>query len=104
MRRSVLALDALPLWTQFNDVVFYDTHVEDMKDGDVSKGFGLVAERALSSEAENLDIPRLLHVPKDLVLSAEAVEEHAKVDQEFRALLKAAGGKVGMHVPREERS
>lgn len=33
-------------------------------------------------------------VPKDLVLSSEAVEEWGKVDGHFRELLDRAGGKV----------
>jgi len=33
-------------------------------------------------------------VPKDLILSAETVEEHAKVDKHFKELLSAAGGQV----------
>lgn len=90
MRRSQLPISALPLWAKLNDCVFYDVCVKDFE----GKGLGFVAERALSSEEGNLDIPTLLHVPKDLVLSAEAVEEHAKVDKEFRELLNAAGGKV----------
>jgi hypothetical protein len=90
MRRSQLPVTALPLWAKLNDVIFYDICVKDLG----SKGFGFTAERALSSETGNLDIPTLLHVPKELILSAEAVEEHAKTDKEFRELLDAAGGKV----------
>lgn len=93
MRRTELSVSALPAWAKLNDVVFYDIGVKDIE----TKGFGLVAERVLSSE-EAFDVPALLRLPKDLVLSAETIQEHSKVDKHFRELLSAAGGVVG-HVP-----
>ncbi len=47
------------------------------------------------SSKDTFDIPTLLTVPKDLILSAEAIEEYAKTDKHFRELLGAAGGVVG---------
>jgi len=91
MRREQLPLTALPAWSKLNDVSFIDISVQELND---SKGSGLVTSRALSSKA-TYDIPTLLVVPHDLILSAEAIEEYAKVDQHFRELLKVAGGKVG---------
>jgi len=91
MQREQLPIAALPAWSKLNDVNFLDIKVKDLGG---SKGFGLVAERALSSE-DTFDIPTLLIIPHDLILSAEAIEEHAKVDQHFRQLLDVAGGKVG---------
>jgi hypothetical protein len=73
-----------------NDVTFLDTEVRDLG----TKGFGLVTQRALSSH-DTFDTPTLLLVPHDLILSAEAIEEHAKVDHHFRGLLDAAGSHVG---------
>lgn len=89
MRRAELPITALPAWTKLNDVIFYDISVHSIE----SKGFGLIADRQLSSE-DAFDMPVLLRIPKDLILSAEAVEEHARVDKDFRELLAAAGGVV----------
>jgi len=90
MHREQLPITALTTWSKLNDVNFLDIRVQDLGG---SKGFGLVAERALSSK-DTFDIPTLLIVPHDLILSAETVEEHAKVVQHFRQLLDVAGGKV----------
>jgi hypothetical protein len=95
MRRAELPITALPAWTKLNNVIFNDISVDDME----GKGFGLLADRPLSSE-DAFDIPVLLRVPKDLILSAGAVGEHARVDGEFRQLLAAAGGVVGHHLSR----
>ncbi|KAE9375663.1 SET domain-containing protein [Stipitochalara longipes BDJ] len=89
MHREKLPITALPAWSKLNDVNFLDSKVEDLGG---SKGFGLVTERALNSK-DIFDIPTLVTVPRELVLSAEAVEEHAKADQHFRQLLDATGGK-----------
>jgi hypothetical protein len=89
MRRTQLPLSALPAFCKLNDVSFIDTGVKDLAE----KGFGLVTERALNSQG-TFDIPTLLLVPHELILSAEFIEEHAKVDHHFRQLLDAAGGKV----------
>ncbi len=89
MRRAELPISALPAWTKLNDVIFYDISVHDIE----GKGFGLVADRHLSSE-DAFDMPVLLRVPRDLILSKEAVEEYAQVDKDFQELLTAAGGLV----------
>jgi len=90
MRRSHLPITALPAWSKLNDASFIDICVKDLGE---AKGFGLATERTLSSK-DTFDVPSLLIVPHDLILSAEAVEEHAKVDHHFKQLLEAAGGKV----------
>lgn len=89
MRRSTLPIAALPAWCKLNDVTFIDTDVTDQG----SKGYGLTLQRKLSSR-DTFDTPTLLIVPNELVLSAEAIEEHAKVDHHFCQLLDVAGGKV----------
>jgi hypothetical protein len=89
MRRAQLPIEALPAWCKLNDVTFLDTTVKNLG----AKGFGLVTERTLSSK-DVFDSPTLLLIPNDLVLSAEAVEEHGKVDHHFKQLIDAAGGKV----------
>jgi hypothetical protein len=95
MRREQLPITALPAWSKLNDVTFLDTKVQDLGG---SKGFGLVTERTLNSK-DTFDIPTLLTIPHDLILSAEAIREHGKVDQHFRQLLDAAGGKVFSETP-----
>jgi hypothetical protein len=92
MYREQLPITALPAWSKLNEVSFLDIKVQDLGG---SKGFGLVTERNLSSK-DTFDIPTLLIIPNDLILSAEAVKEHGKVDQHFRQLLDAAGGKVSL--------
>lgn len=94
MRRAQLPISALPAWMKLNDVMLYDVRVEDLGE----RGFGLVAERPLSSE-DNFNIPTMLNVPKDLILSAKTVEEYAKADKDFRELLNTAGGIVGCLTP-----
>lgn len=90
MHREKVPVTALPAWAKLNDVNFVNSKVEDLGE---SKGFGLVTERALNSK-DTADIPTLLTVPRDLILSAEGIEEHAKEDHHFRQLLDATGGKV----------
>ncbi|ORY63027.1 uncharacterized protein BCR38DRAFT_344875 [Pseudomassariella vexata] len=87
MRRGEFPIASLPVWCSLNDVTFFDVKVGDIE----GKGYGLVAERDLVNEEDNSESPLLLTIPKDLVLSAEAVEEYAKEDKNFRQLLEAAG-------------
>lgn len=80
MHPEELPITALPAWSKLNDVHFLDIEVKNLGD---SKGFGLVTNRSLSSE-KTFDVPTLLTVPHDLILSAEFIKEHAKVDQHFK--------------------
>lgn len=90
MQFAKLPVSALPFWCKLNDVSFLDTAVKDLG---ATRGFGLIAERALNS-VETFDTPTLVLIPRDLVLSAEMIEEHSKVDHHFKELLDTAGGKV----------
>lgn len=92
MERAKLPIIALPAWAKLNNVDFIDTSVYNL-DG---KGFALRADRQLTSK-NTFDIPTLLNIPHDLVLCAETIEEHAKIDHHFRELLDAAGHKVRVH-------
>ncbi|RDL39212.1 uncharacterized protein BP5553_03552 [Venustampulla echinocandica] len=89
MHRDQLPIAALTPWSKLNDVAFIDSSVQELGE---SRGFGLLTNRALSSK-NSYDIPTLLDVSHDLILSAEAIEEHVKVDQHFRELMEVAGGK-----------
>ncbi|KAK2625679.1 hypothetical protein QTJ16_004991 [Diplocarpon rosae] len=84
-----LPIAALPAWSKLNSVDFLDIHVQDLG---TTKGFGLVTSRALNSR-DTFDIPTLMVVPDELVLSAGAVQEWMKVDGALRELIGRAGGK-----------
>jgi hypothetical protein len=89
MRRTQLPITALQAYAKLNDITFLGVGVLELG----AKGYGLAAERPLSSEhlADSTD---LLRIPHGLILCTEALEEHAKFDQHFHQLLDAAGGKV----------
>jgi hypothetical protein len=90
MHRTILPLSALDAWSRLNDVTYLDCQTQKFED---ARGVGLVTAKKLSSK-NTFEKPTLLIIPHDLVLSAEAVEEFAKVDQYFKELLAVAGGKV----------
>jgi hypothetical protein len=90
MHHITLPLSALDAWSRFNDVTYLDCHTQKFED---ARGMGLVTHKKLSSK-DTFERPTLLIVPHDLILSAEAVEESAKVDQHLKELLAVAGGKV----------
>lgn len=92
MRRGSFSLKDLPAWCVLNDVAFVNVKATNI-DG---RGLGLVAERDLTDEGGNGEIPALLTIPRDLVLSAEGVEEYAKENKDFRQLLDTAGHRVGI--------
>lgn len=70
----------------FNNAKFTNVKVQQIQ----QKGNGLV------TQATSADIGQsaLITVPHDLILNADAVEEFAKEDRNFRALLDACGRKV----------
>ncbi|CAL3972609.1 unnamed protein product [Diplocarpon coronariae] len=84
-----LPVSALPAWSKLNSVDFLDIGVQDLGS---AKGFGLVTSRALSSR-DTFDVPTVMVVPGELVLSGGAVEEWMKVDGALRELIGRAGGK-----------
>ncbi|TWU72208.1 hypothetical protein ED733_002709 [Metarhizium rileyi] len=78
-------MDAFPTWAHLNDLCLTHVKLQDVGEG---KGLGLVADSILEADAAGNGI---LKIPHDLVLSGEAVEDFAKVDQNFKRLLEAAG-------------
>lgn len=74
---------------KLNDAIPYNVKVQNLE----GKGYALTAAKDINSEITH-DQPILLQIPQDLVLSATAIEEHAKSDKDFRELLTAGGGKV----------
>ncbi|GKT60530.1 SET domain-containing protein [Colletotrichum tofieldiae] len=93
MAASQLPLETLSTWAMFNDVDLVDIEAREIP----GCGLGLVSNKDLSREEETFDIPTLLRIPQELVLSAEAVENYAKVDKNFRQLLDVAGHKTSLH-------
>ncbi|CAH0014329.1 unnamed protein product [Clonostachys rhizophaga] len=79
-----LPIDVLPTWTRFNNVELDGIQVGQVE----GKGLGFVADRDLTT---NKGSPTLLKIPRDAVLSAEAVGDYAKVDLKFRQLLEGMG-------------
>ncbi|KAI1092628.1 SET domain-containing protein [Rostrohypoxylon terebratum] len=87
MRRGSFSLKDLPAWCVLNDVAFANVKATDIE----GRGLGSVAEKDLIDEGGNSEAPTLLTIPRDLVLSAEGVEEYAKENKDFRQLLDTAG-------------
>ncbi|KJK83085.1 hypothetical protein H634G_01213 [Metarhizium anisopliae BRIP 53293] len=85
---SQLPIDTFPAWAHLNDVQFTHVNLQDVGEG---KGFGLVAHEDLESAEADGTSKGLVTIPHDLVLSAEAVEDFAKVDHNFKKLLEAVG-------------
>lgn len=86
MSRPRLPLEALPVWTSFNNGILSNVGVESVP----HKGSGLIAKK---DSADIGDSP-LISIPHSLVLNMEAVEEYAKEDRSFRQLLDVCGHKV----------
>ncbi|CAK7208204.1 hypothetical protein SEUCBS140593_000094 [Sporothrix eucalyptigena] len=99
MAHAQQSIDSLPLWQTFNSITFAKTQIADIP----GKGSGLVAVDSTSQSpsakpgsdieagASHGPISPLISVPEGLVLHAEAVEDYAKQDRNFRLLLDAAG-------------
>lgn len=87
---SVEPLKDLSAWARLNFVDFLDTKVEDVP----GKGLGLFTTRPPIDDGEGGKTRPFLEVPRNLILSAEAVEDYAKVDQNFRQLLEKVGPQV----------
>lgn len=95
-----LTPDSFPAWARLNGV---DLHrVELRRAGD--KGLGLFVSETGEGDPGSNTSPPVLRIPRDLILTAEAVEDYAKVDLNFRRLLDAVGHQVGgipkLFVPR----
>ncbi|KAL1902664.1 hypothetical protein Sste5346_001106 [Sporothrix stenoceras] len=87
MAHAQLPIASLPLWQTLNDVTFNNTRIAAIAE----KGSGLVATNSESNSQTDGRGKPLISVPHGLVLHAEAVEEYAKQDRNFRLLLDAAG-------------
>ncbi|KAF3762883.1 SET domain-containing protein [Cryphonectria parasitica EP155] len=88
MPREKLPLESLPAWMSLNNATFSHVEVKTIPD----KGHGLVAQ----AKSAEIGLSPLITVPRDLLLNAGAVEEYAKADRNFRALLDACGHKAAL--------
>ena len=89
--------DAFASWASLNDVVFKCVHPGAIP----GRGGALLATRDLDLPGADGAEP-LMVVPNDLIMSLERVQQHAKVDQDFREVLESLGefGRVGhLHIP-----
>lgn len=88
---------AFSSWARLNEVDFRATRPATI-DG---RGSALVASRVVESSIDGAEMPCLLKVPQDLILSISRVQEHAKIDRDFREVLESLGdfGKVGLDDP-----
>ncbi|KAI9172469.1 SET domain protein [Paramyrothecium foliicola] len=87
MTQAQLSLESLPAWARLHDVSYHDVVFRSIE----GKGYGLVSTASSSSAQPEEGAPVLLRVPRDLILSRDAVEEYAKVDHNFKQLLELAG-------------
>ncbi|EFX03245.1 set domain containing protein [Grosmannia clavigera kw1407] len=82
-----LPISSLPVWQTLNDVSFVDTRIAEIP----GKGYGLVANRSLTTAKPTFHRSSLVSVPHNLILNAETVEQYAKQDRNFRQLLEVVG-------------
>lgn len=72
----------------FHNAGFFSVEVKPIH----NKGNSLVAQ----ADSANIGQSPMIRVPHDLVLNEETVEQYAKQDRNFRALLDACGHKVSI--------
>ena len=85
MRRQTIAL---PVWAKLNGVEFHGVDIERLTDHGIDKGSAVVATRDLTGKDGT---EQLMLVPKDMILSLEAVANYAKSDKHLREVLEAVG-------------
>ncbi|KAI9771944.1 MAG: hypothetical protein M1835_006337 [Candelina submexicana] len=88
MKRHILPLDCLPAWAEFNHIVFNGVEIRTSSQG---RGLAVVATREFKADGVMNGMDPFITVPKDLILSLEAVEGYAKSDKWLREVLEARG-------------
>ncbi|KAH9826177.1 SET domain-containing protein 8-like [Teratosphaeria destructans] len=80
--------EAVQTWAEINGVDFRQT-----KPGTaVGRGGALLAKEDIAAPKSDLEnLPVLLTVPKELILSAERIREHSNIDQDLRQVLESIG-------------
>lgn len=95
MRPPTLPVSSLRTWAKFNGIEFEEVSVEKNKE---YGGFGVVSTTTIDSAPDQEGNLTVLNIPKDLILSAETIAEHAKIDKHFGEILEAVGGSVGVRL------
>jgi hypothetical protein len=96
MRPPALPVSSLRTWAKFNGISFKDISVEKNKE---YGGYGVISTTTISDSAgDEGSSLTVLNVPNDLILSAETIAEHAKIDKHFGQILEAVGGNVRVHL------
>lgn len=93
MKREYLPLESLPAWLKLNGIVTNGITFGKLgsTEEDTDKGNAIVATRDQASADSDAPPAVLLQVPRDLVLSLDAVHDYAKSDQSLREALEAVG-------------
>ncbi|OAQ97448.1 hypothetical protein LLEC1_01816 [Akanthomyces lecanii] len=84
-----LPIESLPAWATLQNVKVQQVAMRPIE----GKGYGLVADMDLNASEDLKEALEIMRIPAELVLSREAVEEYAKVDQHFKQLLETVGRK-----------
>lgn len=93
MAHSQLPIEAFPAWAALNNVEFTNAEIRNIE----GKGLGLVAKHDITDASHDASSSQaIIRIPRDLVLSAETVDEYAKVDRNFKQLLDVAGHQVSI--------
>ncbi|KAI9734604.1 MAG: hypothetical protein M1834_002205 [Cirrosporium novae-zelandiae] len=88
MKRQYISVDVLPAWAKLNDVAFRGVQVkQQLVHQGMDKGSAVVAERELQTRDDSL----LMIIPKEMILSLDAVVEYGKSDKHLREVLEAMG-------------
>lgn len=87
MRRQTLPITALPVWAKFNGIELHRVEIERLTAHGIDKGSAVVARRDITGNGNN---EQLMLVPRDMILSMEAVGNYAKSDKHLREVLEAA--------------
>lgn len=80
-----LPSEAFLPWAMLNEIDFTSTVPGNI----AGRGGALLAKEPLDATSEQSSV--LLRVPKDLILSLERVQDHAKVDKDLREILESLG-------------
>ena len=82
-----LPVDALQPWAAVNEVKFHGVAVGPLH-GREDRGSTVIAKQRLQASDS---LSPLMTVPRDLILSLESVQQHAKYDRDLRDILECLG-------------
>ena len=93
MRREYLPLQSLPAWAKLNGISTNGVAFQNLSstESEADKGNAIVATEEKSSRETDSCPQVLLQIPRELVLSLEAVQDYSKSDRDLREVLEAVG-------------